>query len=94
MSGWDRYRWGGFPPLEDVLECRSRGEVTDFDTGERPAADEGLPCPVCGAPPAELEWFWFASPPETWQMLCGRAGWMSFCPTDQRPVLFVCTILN
>jgi len=51
-------------------------------------------CPVCGAHPAELSWFWFESPAWTWEMLCGRAGWVSFCDRDLRQVDFIVEMMN
>ncbi len=33
-------------------------------------------CPECLLP---MEWIWFSSPTETWDMLCGRAGWTAVC---------------
>jgi hypothetical protein len=41
-------------------------------------------CPGCQTPPDELSWFYFESPRETWQMLCGCAGWMVVCDKCRR----------
>jgi hypothetical protein len=37
------------------------------------------PCPKCHAAADKLSWFYFESPVETWESLCGRAGWMTVC---------------
>jgi hypothetical protein len=36
-------------------------------------------CPACGLSADQLTWFYFESPKQTWQWLCGRAGWMTIC---------------
>ena len=36
-------------------------------------------CPKCGKKPEDLDWFYFSSPEETWNWLCGDAGWMNVC---------------
>lgn len=51
-------------------------------------------CPTCGGFGSELDWFFFSSPPVTWQHLCGRAGVMAFCDVDQRQVAFFMTAMN
>jgi len=40
------------------------------------------------APARQLSWFYFESPSETWEYLCGRAGWMTVCNRCQRQVDF------
>lgn len=39
----------------------------------------GAPCRRCGRRSEDLEWFWFESPAQTWEWLCGRAGWATWC---------------
>lgn len=82
-------------PLADLQASRV-DEVLQEAHGKAPALlrHSGRPCPVCGAPAAELSWFWFESPACTWEMLCGRAGWVSFCDRDQRQVDFVLEMMN
>jgi HEAT repeat protein len=36
-------------------------------------------CPICGKAANELAWFFFSTPPKTWQDLMGHAGWMTVC---------------
>ena len=88
--------WSGFPPLEDILEWRSNpNRPRRFDESEGPGFREfARPCPECGSSRDDLEWFWFESPEPTWQMLCGRAGWVSFCARDERPVQFFLALMN
>jgi hypothetical protein len=45
-------------------------------------------CPTCQSPPDSLGWFYFESPAQTWEMLCGCAGWMVVCDKCHRQVSF------
>ena len=86
-----------FPPLEDVLASRGDSPLQalhDAEEARRQLLAEAARCPTCGREPKELEWFWFESPPNTWTALCGRAGWMTFCSDDRRPVDFFLSIMN
>lgn len=82
-------------PLDDLQASRA-DESLQAAHGKAPASliSAGRPCPVCSAPAAKLSWFWFESPAPTWEMLCGRAGWVSFCDRDQRQVEFVLEMMN
>ena len=87
--------WDGFPPLEDILARRGTKMGAEFYHSDGMYYREGAhPCPVCGLDGGSLEWFWFESPEDTWRTLCGRAGWVSFCPRDERPVEFFLEIMN
>lgn len=82
-------------PLEDILECRAGVRRSRFDHSDGVGYRQpGRPCAICGMAAADLEWFWFESPEATWRMLCGRAGWVSFCPRDEHPVQFFLEVLN
>jgi len=86
-----------FPPLNDVMACRA-----DLALQRQHAVAEARhaylgsarPCPNCGKKADDLEWFWFRSPPETWEMLAGRAGWMTFCPVDEARIDFFMEVMN
>ena len=52
------------------------------------------PCPKCGKASRDLAWFYFESPPWTWQNLCGRAGWMIVCDVCHVQVDFFLDVLN
>jgi hypothetical protein len=52
------------------------------------------PCPQCRAAADKLSWFYFESPAETWEHLCGRAGWLTVCDHCRRQVDFFLEILN
>jgi hypothetical protein len=90
-SVWDDQSF----PLTHLEASRSDAKL-QAKQGERPARllDQAHPCPVCGTAPDELAWFWFCSPFETWEMLCGRAGWVSFCDRDERQVDFFLEEMN
>ena len=36
-------------------------------------------CPRCHTAAGQLIWFYFDTPSEMWEHLCGRAGWMTVC---------------
>jgi hypothetical protein len=50
-------------------------------------------CPQCGLA-AQLTWFYFESPKETWENLCGRAGWMTVCDKCHVQVDFFLEVMN
>ena len=52
------------------------------------------PCPQCQASAGRLSWFYFESPAETWEHLCGRAGWMTVCDQCHRQVDFFLEVLS
>lgn len=64
------------------------------DTGIERYSAGAQPCPECGTPPAFLTWFYFESPPWTWEKLCGRAGWMTLCEWCERQVDFFIEVMN
>ena len=51
-------------------------------------------CPQCHTAAGQLIWFYFESPAETWEHLCGRAGWMTVCDRCHLQVDFFCEVLN
>lgn len=69
-------------PREDVDASKSDKKLQK----EHPVSEakdyiaESPPCPKCGKSSKDLEWFYFSSPEETWEMLCGTEGWMGICP--------------
>lgn len=48
-------------------------------------------CPHCGERGLSL---YYVSPPRTWQMLHGRAGYMDICPNCMRQIKFILTFMN
>lgn len=48
-------------------------------------------CPDCGS---QVVKSYFCSPPWTWQNLCGREGWIFFCPKCQKQLGFELTKMN
>jgi len=51
-------------------------------------------CPCCGCPGEQLSWFYFSSPPWTWQHLCGRKGYMAVCDKCHVQVEFMCLAVS
>jgi hypothetical protein len=51
-------------------------------------------CPGCQTMPDNLKWFYFESPRETWQMLCGSAGWMVVCDRCHRQISYFEEMIN
>src|SRR5207248_10572544 len=78
----------GFCPLPEVIQARFDGRIQSRHKAEVEAGRElsSAKCPECGAGPGELNWFWFSTPPASWDHLAGRAGAMSFCDRDCREV--------
>jgi len=42
-------------------------------------AARAKPCHRCHAAADMLSWVYFESPAETWEHLCGSAGWLTVC---------------
>ncbi len=80
----------GIFPWEDVAASR---EDTKLQIGAlaKHARPEPRPCPRCQKP---LTWIYFSSPPWTWRMLCGRAGWIAVCDDCHLQVDFKLTMMN
>lgn len=48
-------------------------------------------CPDCGE---RMVLFYYTSPTWTWNSLCGRAGFLTICPSCPKQVDFVLTMMN
>jgi HEAT repeat protein len=57
------------------------GEIESADIGiiQEDYKARSHSCPLCGRAANQLAWFFFSTPPETWEVLVGRAGWMTVC---------------
>lgn len=96
-SGLDRMNWGepNFP-WEDIERSRKnrslqkRHPISEIAEHRKSAK----PCRKCGKAGKELAIFYFESPPETWELSCGRAGWLSVCDDCQVPVEFLLEYLS
>jgi hypothetical protein len=82
-------------PLEDLRASRAdrRLQARERGTVDRTRETECVSCPACGDDSA-LAWFYFVSPPWTWQHLCGRAGVVAFCDRCERQVRFFLHVMN
>lgn len=68
---------------DESLQAKMRREV---DATKR--ANPRVSCRDCGSG-ANLVWFFFSSPPKTWQLGTGRAGVVAFCDVHERQVMFL-----
>jgi len=76
-------------PWEDVDPSRQDRKLQRRHVKREARAMYGAdaaPCPGCGALADDQAWFYFESPAETWELLCGRAGWMTVCDRCRRQV--------
>jgi hypothetical protein len=80
-------------PVEDVRAAREdRGlqrrhaEIVQAIAAENPDGRSSH----CGG---EVAWFYFESPVETWEHLCGRAGPIAWCAEHGQVGLF-CEVMN
>ena len=72
-----------FFPWRDVLACM-------FAKHKYLALSERT-CPDCGE---RMVLFYYTSPTWTWNSLCGRAGFLTICPSCPKQVDFVLTMMN
>jgi hypothetical protein len=69
-------------PWEDVESARKNKRLQQeypVAEGQQQYAAIAKACPQCHTAASQLNWFYFKSPSETWECLCGRAGWMTVC---------------
>ena len=77
----------GTMPWEDVERSRRNRRLQrkhPVAHGKEMYLETASACPGCQTQPDELSWFYFESPRETWEMLCGSAGWMVVCDKCRR----------
>ena len=87
----DQYPW------EDVEAARKNPRLQrehPLADGHRAYLPAAKVCPQCQTPAGQLSWFYFESPSETWEHLCGRAGWMTVCDRCHLQVDFFLEVLN
>jgi hypothetical protein len=84
-------------PWEDVEASRKDTLLQN----EHPVAEaqqhyaaHAKPCPQCHASADNLSWFYFKSPAETWENLCGQAGWIIVCDKCSRQVDFFVELVS
>ncbi len=107
-KSWKAARERGFFPWEDVEACRTGappdGEVPVELVLTAPTRDvaaakaryerQAVACTTCGTPSGELAWIHFRSPLWTWQLLCGREGWLTVCDRCHLQVDFFMESMN
>lgn len=84
----------GYFPWEDVYACRDNGEASEKNEIKNRLRNIIQPCPSCQKTIEDLEVLYFESPPETWRMMCGRAGWMVACFHCKKQIWFELCIMN
>lgn len=72
-----------FFPWRDVLAC--------MVAKHKVLALSKIVCPDCGE---RMVLFYYTSPTWTWNSLCGRAGFLTICPSCPKQVDFVLTMMN
>ena len=90
-GGWSLLPWG------DVEASRRNQRLQQRHPPARGQAvhrSEAVPCPQCGTPALELNWFYFRSPPATWRGECGCEGWLVICDRCQAQVSFFCEAMS
>jgi len=88
---------GEYFPWEDVVA--SRGDKRSYEHHSAEQAKEkylkkARPCPRCKTTPDQLSWIYLLSPEWTWQILCGKAGWITVCDRCNLQVDFFPEIMN
>lgn len=84
-------------PWEDVEAARKNQRLQrehPVSVGRQRYSATAKPCPNCQTPADSLSWFYFESPSETWEHLCGRAGWMTVCDRCHLQVDFFLEVMN
>lgn len=69
-------------PWEDVRASRRNRRLQakhPVSEGKSRYLANANPCSKCKTPADALGWFYFSSPKETWEGLCGVEGWMAVC---------------
>ena len=91
MSDNFKFPW---EDIEAALRDRSLQAEHPVEQVREDLLSDARPCPKCGRGPESLTWFYFSSPPDTWELLCGRAGWMTICDPCQEEVDFFLEMMN
>ena len=81
---------GRYKSWHEVDACRVFGgkELTEAELVV--LAPHAGPCRMCGCEALDLTWVRYSSPRETWETLCGTAGWMALCdPCREQVALFI-----
>jgi hypothetical protein len=83
-------------PWDDVILSRQDRELQSKHNVERAVQTYGSKavCRGCNSCGKELAWLYFCSPDWTWELLCGRAGWMAVCDQCNVQVFFECDVMN
>lgn len=87
----DQFPWENVEAARKNQRLQRAHPVTE---GQQRYTATGKVCPQCHTAASQLNWFYFESPAETWEHLCGRAGWMTVCDRCHLQVDFFCEVLN
>ncbi len=96
MDPENKTEWNDELPWEDVEASRRDKRLQRRHPLSKALSHQttAKPCPKCGAVPEDLAWFYFESPAETWDWMCGRAGWISVCDPCHLQVEFFIEVMN
>jgi hypothetical protein len=84
-------------PWKDVEASRKNRRLQrkhPVAEGKKAYLESASPCPGCQTPPDELTWFYFESPKDTWEMLCGTAGWIVVCDKCHQQISYFEKVMN
>ena len=87
----DKYPWEDVEAARKNRRLQRKHSIAD---GQNSYIAVAKPCPQCGTAAGQLSWFYFDSPPKTWEDLCGRAGWMTVCDGCHVQVNFFMEAMN
>ena len=78
-------------PLEDIIECI---EDVELQLHYNPKAASKRYGSSLAHDAEDCFWFYFKSPAETWENLCGSAGWMVLSKNNLKQIDFFLEIMN
>jgi hypothetical protein len=87
-------------PTEDVEASRrdkqlqQRHRLEALDEATRQAMEQARQDALLSGSGPGTQWVYFRSPPLTWELLCGREGWLLFDPDSGVQHKFILTTMN
>lgn len=83
-----------YPDLKIELDEMMGTQGNQVEAAKLHYGRDAHSCPVCGKPANELAWFYFSTPPGTWEKTIGSAGWMTVCDDCHLQVDFFMQAMN
>ena len=75
--------------IQTILDTREPFFETSIELTKIEFLDQTSPCPVCGAPAANLTWVPVSTADETWVRGEGRSGFVTCCLQCHKQVSFL-----